>query len=87
MKEVKVSTLRQNLPAYLRRVRKGERLRVTSRGKAIAELAPPTPSQDEIAAARARLRNSVRRFDRPTEPVIDPEDWDADRWSYSIRTR
>jgi len=45
----------------LRRVRKGERLRVTSRGKAIAELAPPTPSQDEIAAARARLRNSVRR--------------------------
>jgi hypothetical protein len=49
------------------------------RGKAIAELAPPTPSQDEIAAARARLRNSVRRFDRPTEPVIDPEDWDANR--------
>ena len=79
MKDVKVTELRQNLPAYLARVRRGERLRVTSRGKVIAELAPPTPSRDEVAAARARLRGSVRRYERPLEPVIDPGDWDMNR--------
>ncbi len=79
MKEVKVTELRQNLPAYLARVRRGERLRVTSRGKVIAELAPPAPSPDEVAAARARLRGSVLRYDRPLEPVIDPGEWDMNR--------
>lgn len=79
MKDVKVTELRQNLPAYLARVRRGERLRVTSRGKVIAELAPPAPSPDEVAAARARLRGSVRRYERPLEPVIDPGDWDMNR--------
>jgi len=79
MKEVKVTELRQNLPAYLARVRQGERVRVTSRGKVIAELAPPAPSASESMAARSRLRGSVRRFDRPTDPVIDPKEWDVNR--------
>jgi prevent-host-death family protein len=79
MKEVKVTELRQNLPAYLARVRRGERLRVTSRGRVIAELAPPAPSPDEVAAARARLRGSVRRYERPLDPVIDPGEWDMNR--------
>lgn len=43
MKDVKVSELRQRLPEYLAKVRHGERLRVTSRGKVIAEIAPPAP--------------------------------------------
>lgn len=79
MKEVKVTELRQNLPAYLARVRRGERVRVTSRGKVIAELAPPAPSASESAAAWQRLRGTVLRFDRPTEPVIDPQEWDVNR--------
>lgn len=79
MKDVKVTELRQNLPAYLARVRKGERLRVTSRGKVIAELAPPAAADGDVQAARARLRGSVVRFDRPTEPVFDPEEWDVNR--------
>lgn len=77
--EVNVTELRQNLPAYLARVRRGERIRVTSRGRVIAELAPPAASADEAAAARARLRRSVRRFIRPLDPVIEPEEWDAAR--------
>ncbi len=28
---------------------------------------------------RARLRGSVVRFDRPLDPVIEPEDWEMDR--------
>jgi prevent-host-death family protein len=79
MKEVNVTKLRQNLPAYLARVRRGERIKVTSRGAVVAELAPPVPSPDEAAAARARLRGSVRRYDRPLEPVIDPGEWDMNR--------
>lgn len=79
MKDVNVTELRQNLPAYLAKVKRGERLRVTSRGKVIAELTPPAPSDGEVRAARARLRGSVLRFDRPTEPVFDPDEWDVNR--------
>lgn len=79
MKDVKVTELRQKLPEYLARVRRGERLRVTSRGKVIAELSPPAPSRDEIAAARDRLRGSVLRFDRPLDPVVQPEEWEVNR--------
>ena len=79
MKNVKVTKLRQNLPSYLARVRRGERVRITSRGKVVAELAPPAPAKSESEAAWARLRGTVLRFDRPTEPVIDPEEWDVNR--------
>jgi len=79
MKKVNVTELRQNLPAYLARVRRGERIKVTSRGTVIAEIAPPAPSPDKVAAARARLRGSVRRYERPLEPVIDPAEWDMNR--------
>lgn len=79
MKHVKVTELRQNLPEYLAKVQKGERLRVTSRGKVIAEIAPPMAADDEIAAARKRLLGSVVRFDRPTDPVFEPGEWEMDR--------
>jgi prevent-host-death family protein len=78
-KDINVTELRQNLPAYLARVRKGERLRVTSRGKVIAELTPPAASKSESEEARKRLRGSVLRFDRPTDPVFDPEEWEVNR--------
>lgn len=77
--DVNVTELRQNLPAYLARVRKGGRLRVTSRGKVIAEVTPPSASEDEVRAARARLRSSVARFERPTDPVFDLQEWDVNR--------
>ena len=79
MRKVKVTELRQNLPSYLARVRRGERVRVTSRGKIIAELAPPTASRKDIEAARARLRGSVLRYDRPLDPVLDPQEWNVSR--------
>ena len=78
-KSVNVTELRQKLPEYLARVRGGERLRVTSRGKVIAEIAPPAASRDEAAAARARLKGSVLRYDNPLDPVLAPEEWDLNR--------
>jgi len=79
MKEVKVTELRQNLPGYLAKVQRGERIKVTSRGKVVAELAPPASPPDMIAAARARLRGSVRRYVRPLAPVVDANEWDMNR--------
>lgn len=79
MRNVKVTELRQKLPEYLARVRRGERLRVTSRGRVIAELSPPSAAAGAAEAARRRLRGSVRRYARPLAPIIDPAEWDAGR--------
>lgn len=79
MADVNVTELRQNLPAYLARVRRGERLRVTTRGRAIAEIVPPAADAAEAAAARERLRGSVLEVERPTDPVLDPASWDVNR--------
>jgi prevent-host-death family protein len=77
--KVNVTKLRQNLPGYLAKVRRGDRIRVTSRGQVVAELGPPASSPDRIALARARLRGSVRRYEQPLEAVLDAGEWDMNR--------
>jgi antitoxin (DNA-binding transcriptional repressor) of toxin-antitoxin stability system len=77
--DVNVTELRQNLPAYLAKVRKGQRIRVTSRGRVIAELGPPSIRPDDASAARARLRGSVVRFADPLAPAIDAAEWEMER--------
>jgi prevent-host-death family protein len=69
MKEVNITELRQKLPEYLAKVRRGERLRITSRGKAIAEIVPPVPPERDAEELRARLGRSVLRYDRPLDPA------------------
>jgi antitoxin (DNA-binding transcriptional repressor) of toxin-antitoxin stability system len=76
---VNVTELRKNLPTYLERVRRGQRIRVTSRGKVIAELSPPGAEPDEVEAARALLKDSVVRYEDPFEPAIPPEEWEVNR--------
>jgi prevent-host-death family protein len=49
MVEVGVRELKNNLSAYLRRVRDGEAVRVTSHGKAIADLVPADDTETELA--------------------------------------
>jgi antitoxin (DNA-binding transcriptional repressor) of toxin-antitoxin stability system len=57
-----------------------ERLAITSRGKVIAELAPPAnPHKTAADAARAFLRGSVLRYDRPFDPAFEPQEWDINR--------
>lgn len=52
MLEVPVSTFRKHIPDYLDKVRFGEDISLTSRGKIIARLVPPA---DERLSAREQL--------------------------------
>lgn len=76
---VNITELRRNLPAYLKRVRQGERIQVTSRRQVVAELAPPLATADEAALARKQLRGSVVRYTDPLEPALAAEEWMANR--------
>jgi prevent-host-death family protein len=79
MSDINVTELRQNLPAYLDKVRRGQRIKVTSRGRVIAEIVPAAPNLDEAEAARARLRGSVLKYDHPLEPVFDAAEWEMNQ--------
>jgi prevent-host-death family protein len=79
MKEINITALRQELPTYVARAERGERIRVTARGTVVAELGPPSVDRDEVERARARLRGSVRRYDDPLAPASDPGEWEIDR--------
>ena len=53
MHQINVTEFRQHLPEFLKRVRRGEELQITSRGKIIARL---VPEPDEVDAAIQRLK-------------------------------
>jgi prevent-host-death family protein len=79
MVDVNVTDLRQNLPAYLDRAQRGERIRVTSRGAVVAEITGPKATEEEAEFIRRRLRRSVLRYDSPPEPAHAPEEWTVNR--------
>lgn len=54
MERVGVRELRQNLSVYLRRVRRGEALEVTERGRPVAVLQPLSASADVFVRLAAR---------------------------------
>src|SRR3954452_7866564 len=54
MERVGVRELRQNLSVYLRRVRNGEALEVTERGRPVARLQPLLDLHDAAARLEAR---------------------------------
>lgn len=60
---VGVAELRQNLSRYLRRVAEGERLIVTDRNQAVAELGPPpsTGAALDRLIAEGRVARPIRR--------------------------
>ena len=79
MSDVNVTDLRQNLPAYLERARRGERIRITSRGEVIAEISPPKATQHEAETIRSQLRGSVVHYALPMDPADDPKEWSANQ--------
>jgi prevent-host-death family protein len=79
MAKVKITELRQNLPAYLAKVQSGEEVEVTVRGRVIARI---VPEGDRRAAARQwlkKLRKTARVGD-----VMSPsgEIWNAELGRY-----
>ena len=57
--------------------RSGEPVTITKRGRVVAELRRAgEPERRSIIGA---LKGSVLRYDRPTDPATDPDDWDANR--------
>ena len=79
MKEVSVTELRQNLQAFLANAANGQGVRVTSHGRAIAEIMPPRFDKDGVEQARKRLRGSVLKFMQPTKPVFEPDEWEMNK--------
>jgi len=77
MTKVKVSELRQNLPAYLAEVRRGEEIEVTVHGKVIARI---VPEEDRRAAARRRLAELRKRGARIVGDIMSPggDVWNAE---------
>jgi prevent-host-death family protein len=74
MLNVNVTELRNHLPDYLKRVKSGEEVAVTSRGKIIARLVPEV---DEALAARERL--TALREQSCVGDVVSPleEEWET----------
>ena len=79
MAKVKITELRQNLPAYLARAKTGEIVEVTVRGRVIARI---VPEEDRQAAARKRLK-ALRKTARIGD-IMSPsgEAWNAERGRY-----
>lgn len=72
---VGVTELRQNLGHYLRRVAEGERLIVTDRNRAVAELgpAPSTAESLDRLIAEGRVSRPARaRLPKPLPATGDP---------------
>jgi prevent-host-death family protein len=71
---VSVRDLKNGLSAYLRRVRRGERVTVTDRGRPVAELSPAGESSLSLDQRLARLVESgelrLPRGRKPFEKVV-----------------
>ena len=78
MPKVKVTELRQNLPAYLARVKRGEEIEVMVHGKVVARI---VPEQDRAEAARKRLADMRKNGARIVGDIMKmpKETWDAER--------
>ena len=75
MQQVNITELCKRLPGYLKRVRQGEEIQITSRGKVIARI---VPEQDEAEQAKAMLKGL--RKTAWVGDVVSPsgEIWDAE---------
>lgn len=76
MLEVSVTTFRNHFPDYLEKVRNGEDIALTSRGKIIARLMPPQGGREYARQQLDTLRASSRIGDVVSS--LDG-DWEADR--------
>lgn len=76
MKKVNVTEFRQNLPSYLSLVQKGTEICVTSHGRVIAHILPPTEPKKQAKHKLEELRGRCVIGDVIT-PVND--EWDVEQ--------
>lgn len=76
MLEVSVTAFRNHVPDYLEKVRNGEGIALSSRGKVVARLIPPKGGSDYAKQWLIALRASSHIGDVVSS--VD-ENWDADR--------
>ncbi|GHF56366.1 prevent-host-death family protein [Amycolatopsis bartoniae] len=71
MTEVPVRELNQDTAGVLARVKRGEEVEITERGKVIARLVPaqPSPVSALIASGKLRPPTVTSRIPRPAGPV------------------
>ncbi len=68
MVEIGVRELRDGLSSYLRRVARGEHVRITSRGKPVADLIPAQPASPDdpkLLQLEAEGKITLSRLPRP----------------------
>lgn len=76
MVEVGIKELKDGLSAYLRRVARGEHVRITSRGEPVADLIPAQPAQDEdpeLLRLEAEGKITLSRLPRPRRSPAPPK--------------
>jgi prevent-host-death family protein len=76
MQDINITELRKHLPSYLKRVARGEQIRVTRNGKVLARI---VPEGDPGTAARIRLE--ALRGTMVVGDIVSPIDdveWSAD---------
>lgn len=78
MLEVSVTTFRKHIPDYLCKVRTGEDISLTSRGKVIARLVPPTDGRQSARDQLAALRDTSHIGDIITSIDVEWESASAD---------
>lgn len=71
---VNISDLRANLLKYLEKANRGEQITVTTNGKILATIAPPTDKK-EIAKKRLNELAATARINDVTSPLST--EWDA----------
>jgi prevent-host-death family protein len=82
MKAAKVSELKAGLSKYLARVKRGEQVLITERGRPVAKLVPLPPRPATIGEAEwDRLLEMERqgRITIPDKPGLSPEFWQLPR--------
>lgn len=72
MKEFNVRHVQHHLASLLEAVERGEKVRITRRGKVVAQLGPPEPDASELnwpdsAASLKRLEGLMGKGDTPSE--------------------
>lgn len=73
MVSVSVSELKAKLSEHLRRVKAGETVMVTERGRAVAQLSPPPPDENHESELHELVAKGILRRGRGS---VSPEFWD-----------